>query len=144
MLLRTVQADVAQRRVGVVAFAALDTGGVIAGDDCRLCERRRISGGSVAHSDGHAAGVAEFLNPRQKCCGDVGVGGDCKADSGIHQVLQPAPQCAGAGRNSDGIDHNVVWTKAQCLRNRVCKHSSEGSAGLARHVRRGDVDIRHR
>ena len=144
MLLRTVQADVAQRRVGVMAFAALDTSGVIAGDDCRLCERRRISGGSVAHFDGRGTGVAEFLNPRQKCCGDVGVGGDCEADSGIHQVLQPAPQCAGATRNSDGVDHNVVWTKAQRLCDHVCKRSSEGSASLARHIRRGDVYVRHR
>ena len=84
MLLRTVQADVAQRRVGVVAFAALDTGGLIVGNNFRLCERRSISGGSVTHFDGRGAGVAETVNLCQKGCGGVGVGDKRKADCGIH------------------------------------------------------------
>ena len=59
MDLRTIQADVAQWRVGVVTFAALDTGVVTVGHNCRLRERGRIDGGRIAHFDGGGAGVAE-------------------------------------------------------------------------------------
>jgi hypothetical protein len=126
-----------------VAFAALDTGGFVVGNNFRFCERRRVNSGTITHFDGRGAGVAELLNLRQKNWSDVEVDDDCEADCGIHEVLQPAPQCAGATRNSDGVDHNVIWTKAQRLCDHVCKRSSEGSASLARHVRRGDVDICH-
>ena len=54
-----------------MAFTALDTSGFIVGNKFRLCECGCISGGSVAHFDGHGAGVAELVNPRQKSGGDV-------------------------------------------------------------------------